>query len=67
MASYKKVGQCNIVTRGQYWKNIQNGRIGQVVKKANGGGGKVWVMNIGRKSHHINEGTLLKFFILIEL
>lgn len=65
MASYKKQGQCNVVKRNQIWKNQQNGRTGQIVGKASTGG-KVWIMNIGRKSHHVNEGTLLKFFVLIE-
>lgn len=60
MASYKAQGGANVVKLGQYWKNTQNGRIGLITKKA--GGGKDWLMAIGKKSHHVNEGTLLKIF-----
>lgn len=62
MASFKKAGQCNIVKKGQIWKNTQNGRFGEIVRK--GSRGKEWIMNIGKKSHHVNEGTLLKCFEL---
>ena len=65
MASFKKKGQCNIVRIGQCWKNQQNGRIGTIVHR--GQRGKEWVMVIGKKSHHVNEGTLLKFFARINI
>lgn len=61
MASYKKAGNANIVAKNQFWKNTQNGRIGFIAHK--GSRGKEWIMTIGKKSHHVNEGTLLKLFI----
>jgi len=63
MASFKKNGQANTVKKGQVWRNIQNGRIGEIRGKTKGG--KSWNMNIGEKVHHVNEGTLLKFFELL--
>jgi hypothetical protein len=65
MASFKKAENCNKVNRGQLWKNHQNGRIGKIVHR--GQRGKEWIMLIGKKSHHVNEGTILKYFILISL
>lgn len=65
MATYKAAGKCNTVRLGQTYKNHQNGRVGVIV--ARGKGGKTWIINIGKKSHHINEGTLLKFFVKINI
>lgn len=63
MASYKKLGQCNIVKIGQLWKNQQNGRVGEITHR--GSRGKEWIMTIGKKCHHITEGTLLKYFEIV--
>jgi len=63
MASFKKKGQCNIVRIGQIWKNKYTGRVCKVLKK--GKGGKNWIVDSGSDSHHINEGTLLKFFEMV--
>lgn len=63
MATFKKEGQCNLVRKGQLWRNEQNNRVGTIVAK--GKGGKQWIMLIGKKTHHVNEGTLLKLFSLL--
>lgn len=60
MASYKKKGSCNIVALRQGWKQSRTGRVWEVVQK--GKRGKDWVLSGGKMSHHIGEGTLLKFF-----
>jgi len=63
MASYKKPGDANIIKKGQLWKSKQNGRILEIVKKTTGpSGGKHWLMLCNKKTHHVNEGTILKFF-----
>ncbi len=64
MASYKKKGQCNIVRKGQRWKSKERGQICVVVAK--GKRGKEWIVSTTRDSHHINEGTLLKYFELVK-
>jgi hypothetical protein len=54
----------NIVTRGQMWKSKDSKVVLEIVGKATGN--RHWTCRSNnKKSHHIHEGTLQKFYELV--
>jgi hypothetical protein len=59
-----------MIKKNQIWKSKTSNKTIRIVQKWSKSGNKHWVVeDVNRKncSHHIHEGTLLKFYELLEI